>query len=92
MKIEFKPGLILNAIITQKSLILKDLPKVKTIVLERFNELFSGEHTLTLVEDIPNTFTTKNNKELKDFNKYFRVIHVKMEKKKIFQKHFYLFL
>ena len=74
MKIEFKPGLILNAIISQKSLILKDMPKVKTIVLERFNELFSGQHNLTLVEDIPNTFTSKNKKELKDFNKDFRII------------------
>ena len=74
MKIEFKPGLILNAIISQKSLILKDMPKVKTIVLERFNELFSGQHNLTLIEDIPNTFTTKNKKELKDFNKDFRII------------------
>ena len=77
MKIEFKQGLILNAIITQKSLLLKDIPKVKIIVLERFNELLSGEHNLTLVEDISNTFTTKNNKELKDFNKDFRVIECK---------------
>ena len=74
MKLEFKPGLILNAIISQKSLILKDMPKVKTIVLERFNELFSGQHNLTLIEDIPNTFTSKNKKELKDFNKDFRII------------------
>ena len=74
MEIEFKPGLILNAILLKKSLILKDMPQVKTIVLERFNELFSGKHNLTLVEDIPGTLTTKENKELRNFNKNFRVI------------------
>ena len=74
MKIEFKPGLILSAILNQKSLILKDLPQVKTIVLERFNELFFGKHNLTLVEDIPGTLTTKENKEIRNFNKDFRVI------------------
>ena len=74
MEIEFKPGLILSAILNKKSLILKDMPQVKTIVLERFNELFSGKHNLTLVEDIPGTLTTKENKELRNFNKDFRVI------------------
>ena len=74
MEIEFKPGLILSAILNKKSLILKDMPQVKTIVLERFNELFSGKHNLTLVEDIPGTLTGKENKELKNFNKDFRVI------------------
>ena len=59
MQIEFKPGLILSAILNKKSLILKDMPQVKTIVLERFNELFSCKHNLTLVEDIPGTLTTK---------------------------------
>jgi len=74
MVIEFKPGLILEAILTKKSLILKNMPQVKTIVLERFNELFSGKHNLTLVEDIPGTFTTKNEKEFRNFNVNFRVI------------------
>ena len=74
MTIEFKPGLILSAILNKKSLILKDMPQVKTIVLERFNELFSGNHNLTLVEDIPGTLTTKENKELRNFNQNFRVI------------------
>ncbi len=35
------------------------MPQVKTIILERFNELFSGKHNLTLVEDIPGTLTIK---------------------------------
>jgi hypothetical protein len=74
MEIEFKPGLILSAILNKKSLILKDMPQVKTIVLERFNELFSGKHNLTLVEDIPGTLTTKEDKELRNFNENFRVI------------------
>ena len=74
MEIQFKPGLILSAILNKKSLILKDMPQVKTIVLERFNELFSGKHNLTLVEDILGTLTTKENKELRNFNKDFRVI------------------
>ena len=64
MEIEFKPGLILSAILNKKSLILKDMPQVKTIVLERFNELFSGKHNLTINEDIHNTFTKRNDKEL----------------------------
>jgi len=74
MEIEFKPGLILSAILNKKSLILKDMPKVKTIILERFNELFSGKNNLTLVEDIPGTLTTKKNKEFRIINKNFRVI------------------
>ena len=41
MEIEFKPGLILSAILNKKSLILKDMPQVKTVVLERFNEFNS---------------------------------------------------
>ena len=74
MEIEFKPGLILSAIINRKSIILKDIPQVKTIDLERFNELFSGKHNLTLEEDIPDTLTTKEKKKLIYFNKDTRVI------------------
>ena len=33
MEIKFKPGLILSAILNRKSLILKDMPQVKTVVL-----------------------------------------------------------
>ena len=73
MSLEFLPGLFLSAILRKKSLILKNLPNVPTVVLERFNELFSGVHILTLVEDIQNTFTKEGNKELKISNN-FRVI------------------
>ena len=44
MEIELKPGLILSEILNKISLIWKDMPQVKSIVLERFNELFSGKH------------------------------------------------
>jgi len=74
IKIEFKPGLILSSILNKKSLILKDIPQAKTFVLERLNELFSGKHYLTLVEDIPGTLTTKENKDLINFKEDFRVI------------------
>ena len=74
MIIEFKPGLILEDILTKKLLILKNMPQVKAIFLGRFNELFTGKHNLTLVEDIPGTFTTNNEKEFRNFNVNFRVI------------------
>ena len=73
MSLEFLPGLFLSAILRKKSLILKNLPNVPTVVLERFNELFSGVHILTLIEDIQNTFTKEGEKELKISNN-FRVI------------------
>ena len=73
MIIEFRPGLILSAILGQRALILANLPNAKTVVLERFNELLSGKHNLTLNEDIHETFTTDRNKELNNFNN-FRII------------------
>ena len=73
LKMDFKPGLILSAIFNDKSLILKNLSKVKTSVLERFNELFSDKNILTLSEDTTNTFTSENKKELKNFAN-FRII------------------
>ena len=73
MVIEFRPGLILSAILGQRSLILGNLPNAKTVVLERFNELISGKHNLTLNEDIHETFTTEKDKELNNFIN-FRII------------------
>ena len=70
---DFKPGLILNAIFNDKSLIIKNISKAKTSVLERFNELFSDKNILTLSEDTTNTFTSEKKKELKNF-KNFRII------------------
>ena len=70
MVIEFRPGLILSAIFGERSLILGDLPNAKTVVLERFNELISGKHNLTLNEDIHQTFTNEKNKEFSGFNNF----------------------
>ena len=71
---EFRPGLFLSSILEGKSLILKNLSNLPTIVFERFNELFSGEHSLTLQEDFDNTFTKEEtNRKLEKFNDEFRV-------------------
>ena len=71
--LEFRPGLFLNSILQGQSLILKDLSNLPTIVLERFNELFSGKQNITLSEDIHNTFTPQDYKELTNFSDSFRV-------------------
>ena len=73
MNLEFKPGLILNSILSGKSLILKYLSNLPTVVLERFNELFSGNHNLTLNEDIHDTFTKEGNKEFENLGENFRI-------------------
>lgn len=71
--LEFRPGIFLSSILQGKSLILKNLANLPTEVLERFNELFSGKQNITLSEDIHNTFTATDNKELSNFNDNFRV-------------------
>ena len=73
INLEFKPGLILNSILSGKSLILKYLSNLPTVVLERFNELFSGKHNLTLNEDIHDTFTKEGNKEFSNLGENFRI-------------------
>lgn len=73
MILEFRPGLFLTAILSRKKLILKNLSNLPTTVLERFNELFSGKHNLTVNEDIHNTFTPSHDKELRNFSKYFKM-------------------
>ena len=73
INLEFKPGLILDSIFSGKSLILKYLSNLPTVVLERFNELFSGKHNLTLNEDIHNTFTNEENKEFSNLGKNYRI-------------------
>jgi len=70
--LEFKPGLLLSAILEGRSLILKNLSNLPTIVLERFNELFSGKHNITLNEDIHDTFTTSDYKVLTHFSQNIR--------------------
>ena len=73
INLEFKPGLILNSILSGKSLILKYLSNLPTVVLERFNELFSGKHNLTLNEDIHDTFTKEGNREFSNLGENFRI-------------------
>ena len=65
-----KSGLILSTIFNDKSLILKNLSKVKTSVLERFNKLFSDKNILTLSEDTNNTFASvkKRIQKLQNFS------------------------
>ena len=76
MIIAFKPGLFLTAILGDSCLILKNLSNLSIIILERFNELFSGKCTITVNEDIHNTITPESNKELSEFNKNFRVFGI----------------
>ena len=73
INLEFKPGLILDSILSGKSLILKYLSNLPTVVLERFNELFSGKHNLTLNEDIHDTFTKEGYKEFSNLAENFRI-------------------
>ena len=73
INLEFKPGLILDSILSGKSLILKYLSNLPTVVLERFNELFSGKHNLTLNEDIHDTFTKEGMKEFSNLGENFRI-------------------
>jgi hypothetical protein len=68
--LEFRPCLFLTAILSKIKLILKNLSNLPTTVLERFNELFSGKHNLTVNKDIYNTFTPPTDKELRNFSKY----------------------
>ena len=67
MEVIFKPGLFLNAILGGFNLILKNISNLPALVLERFNELFTGKYDITIKEDITNTITNEN-KELLDFN------------------------
>ena len=71
--IEFQPGILLSAVIKKKSLILKKIADVKTENLERLNECLTGNKKITLNEDIQNTYTKENKKEI-NLGKDFRII------------------
>ena len=73
MILEFQPGLFLSAILSGNTLILKNISNLLTVVLERFNELLSGNQNLTVNEDIYNTITENNNKEITGISKSFRI-------------------
>ena len=72
MTIEFKPGILISSLINGNNLILKNITAVKTENLERLNEALTGNKKITLNEDTQDSFTPKNNKEIK-FNN-FRII------------------
>ena len=71
--IEFQPGILLSAVIKNKLLILKKITDVKTENLERLNECLTGNKKITLNEDIQNTYTEENKKEI-SLGKEFRII------------------
>jgi len=74
----FKTGILLEKILKQSSVILKNLPNLSTAVLERFNDLFNFMPKLSLNEDFCNTFTGrfKNGKEISNFSQNFKVIAI----------------
>ena len=55
--IVFKPGFILDSLIKDKPFVLKDISNLHSDVLER-------DKKISLIEDIYNTFTSDNNKEI----------------------------
>ena len=61
----------MKAIFDDKSLLLKNLSEIPISELERFNELFSG-FTITLHDDINNTFSSSFDKEIRNFSKIIR--------------------
>ena len=66
--IEFKPGFILDALLKDKPFILKNISNLYSDVLERFNQFLTEEQKIILVEDIYDTFTNEENKEVSFFN------------------------
>ena len=74
----FKTGILLEKILKQSPIILKNLPNLSPAVLERFNDLFNFMPKLTLNEDFCNTFTGRLNdvKEISNFSKNFRIISI----------------
>ena len=73
VNLEFKSGLILNSILSGKSLILKYLSNLPTVVLESFKELFSGKHNLSLNVNIHDTFTKEGDREFSNLGENFRI-------------------
>ena len=71
----FKTGILLENILKQSSVILKNMPNLSTAVLERFNDLFNFMPKLSLNEDFCNTFTSKfkDAKEINNFSEKFRI-------------------
>ena len=62
--IVFKPGFILDSLIKDKPFVLKDISNLHSDVLERFNQFLTEEQKIVLIEDIYNTFTDDEDKEI----------------------------
>ena len=71
----FKGGIILENILRQTSIILKNITKLSIAVLERFNDLLNYNPKIIINEDYCGTYTG-NNKELTDFSDSFRIIGI----------------
>ena len=71
----FQTGIIIENILCQKSIILKNLTNLSPAVLERFNDLLNYNPKITINEDFCGTLTGVN-KELSDFSSTFKVIGI----------------
>ena len=69
----FKPGILIEKILTQSPLITENLPNLPPRVIERCNDLFNYNPKINLTEDTSNSFTYEN-KEISDFANTFRII------------------
>ena len=67
--IAFKPGFVLEALLKDKPFVLKNISNLYSDVLERFNQFFTEEQKIILIEDIYDTFTDGENKEISFYNK-----------------------
>ena len=74
----FKPGILIEKILTQSPLITENLPNLPPPVIEGCNDLFNYNPKINLTEDTSNSFTDEN-KEISDFANTFRIIATSKE-------------
>ena len=71
----FKVGVLIENVLLQKNIILKNLSNLSPSIFERLNDFYNYNPKITLNEDYCNTLTSEN-KELHDFSDGFRMIAV----------------
>jgi len=71
----FKVGVLIENVLLQKNIILKNLSNLSPSIFERLNDFYNYNPKITLNEDYCNTLTEEN-KELHDFSDGFRMIAV----------------
>ena len=71
----FKAGVLIENVLLQKNIILKNLSNLSPSIFERLNDFYNYNPKITLNEDYCNTLTAEN-KELHDFSDGFRMIAV----------------